>query len=255
MAQRVQAVERALSLLEAIAASATPKSVPELAELAGVNRATAWRLINTLAYFDLVERDGLAGRYTVGFGAMRLAAATNSSSLVRRAKPVLKRTVAKTGGTAFLEVTTRGQLIVLDECRSESPIQVDLGGVNVPLHCGSVGKLYLATLRDDELDAYLQQDLEPLTPFTCTNAEALREQIRQARQTGVAYNYKEHHEEWCGITAAVRDRAGRDLAYVNVTLPTFLTTEDDLRSLTDTMTQAAKEIADLLLNTPTEQTP
>lgn len=248
MSQRVQAVERALNLLEAIAASSVPPTIPELAKATGVNRGTTWRLMNTLVYFDLAERDEHSGRYTVGLGALRLAAATDGTSLVRRARPVLERTATNTGGTAFLEVATRGKLVVMDECRGGNPIQVDLAGMNVPLHCGSVGKLYLATLPEDERDLYLEQEFEPLTPFTCTDPDVLRSQIEEAKSIGVAYNYKEHREEWCGITAAIRDRAGHDLAYINVTLPTFNTTETELRSLTEMMAQAARDIADSITN-------
>ncbi|MBO0870703.1 MAG: hypothetical protein J2P15_19275, partial [Micromonosporaceae bacterium] len=59
-------------------------------------------------------------------------------------------------------------------------------------------------------------------------------------------NYMEHQEEWCGITAAIRDRAGRDLAYLNVTLPTYRWTEAALRSLAGAMRSAAGQIEDRL---------
>ncbi len=47
MVQRVQSVERALSLLDALASYSSPPTIPELAKAAKVNRATAWRLMNT----------------------------------------------------------------------------------------------------------------------------------------------------------------------------------------------------------------
>ena len=62
MAQRVQSVERALSLLDALATYSAPPSIPELAKAANVNRATAWRLMKTLVAFELAERDEVTGR-------------------------------------------------------------------------------------------------------------------------------------------------------------------------------------------------
>lgn len=246
MNDRVQAVERALLLLEEIAASSTPLTAPEIAQRAGINRGTAWRLLSTLEHFDLVERDPLTGRYAVAYGTVRLSMATNASSLVRRARPVLERLAAETDGSAFLEVASRGSLVVLDEARPASPVLVDLAGVEVPLHCGSVGKLYLASLPEDELTRYLSAPLARLTPHTVTDPAVLRAQLEECRRTGVAMNYREHQEEWCGITAAVRDRAGRDLAYLNVTLPTYRWTESELAALAAPLRAAAAEIEDRL---------
>ena len=48
MAKTVQSVERALKLLEVISENQIPLTVPQMAKQAGVNRATAWRLLNTL---------------------------------------------------------------------------------------------------------------------------------------------------------------------------------------------------------------
>jgi DNA-binding IclR family transcriptional regulator len=242
MTDRVQSVERALLLLEEIAASPVPPTAPEIAQRAGINRATAWRLLSTLEHFDLVERDPDSGRYTVAYGAVRLSMATNASSLVRRARPVLERLAKETDGTVFLEVASRGALVTLDEARSTSPIQVDLTGVLIPLHCGSVGKLYLASLPADERASYLAGLLDQPTVHTHTDPVALEEELRACAESGIAVNYMEHREEWCGITAAIRDRAGRDLAYVNVTLPTYKWTLEQLRSLTPAMQAAARAI-------------
>ena len=245
MTQRVQSVERALSLLEALASYPSPPTIPELAKAAKINRATAWRLMNTLIYFELAERDELTGTYKVGPGALRLAAATDNTSFVRKARPLLEKVAAKTGGSAFLEIATRGELVVMDQVRSASPVQIDLAGMQVPLHCGSVGKLYLSTLSDEELDAYLKQKLPALTRYTHNKPSTLRSEILEARTSGLAYNYKEHREEWCGISAAIRDRAGRVIAYLNVTLPTFNHTEAKLRSFGPVISSAATEISAL----------
>ena len=250
MAQRVQAVERALNLLEALVNSSKPPTIPELAKAAGVIRSTTWRLMNTLLYFELAEEIDDSGHYKIGSGAIRLAAAADGTTMVRRARPVLESVAAKTEGSAFLEVATRGELVVIDYCRSSNPIQVDVTGLDVPLHCGSVGKLYLASLPDGELEIFLSHNLEALTQFTLTDPVTLREAIYEARKNGFAYNYKEHREEWCGISASIRDRAGRTLAYLNVTLPTFNTTITDLRNLTPIISEAAREIEELFINLP-----
>ena len=243
MVQRVQSVERALSLLDALASYPTPPTIPELAKAAKVNRATAWRLMNTLVHFELAERNEITGTYKVGPGALRLAAATDNSTFVRKSRPILEQVAIKTGGSAFLEIATRGELVVMDQVRSSSPLQVDLAGMAVPLHCGSVGKLYLATLTDDELAQYFKNKLPALTRYTITKPTQLRKEILEARVTGVAINFKEHREEWCGISAAIKDRAGRTVAYLNVTLPSFNNTREKVKNLAPILLAASEQIA------------
>lgn len=243
MGNRVQSVERALRLLEVISESKVAPTVQEMAKQAKVNRATAWRLLNTLEYFDLIEKDERTGTYKVGFGTWRLATSSSSEGFALRARPVLEKVVKKTGGTAFLEVASRGNLIVLDECRSSDPVQVDLAGIQVPLYCGSVGKLYLSTFSHDDLENYLKKKLEKLTSYTVIDKTKLKKQINEARLTGIAFNYKEHQEQWCGITSAIRDKNNKDIAYLNITLPAFSISEKQLRTFSPLLLEAAKEIS------------
>src|ERR1700756_2387441 len=84
--QRIQAVDRAIVLLKAVAASTTPPTVLELARRCGINRATAWRLLRTLEHHGLVDRDVVTQRYTVGYGATVIASAVTDDALVRRVR-------------------------------------------------------------------------------------------------------------------------------------------------------------------------
>lgn len=253
MVDRVQAVDRALQLLEEVAASPVPIATPELARRAGVNRATAWRLMNSLEYRDLVERDPATGRYQVGYGAARLARATSLESLARRARPVLEDLAEETTGSAFLQVASAGALIVVAEAKAAGPLLIDLAGIEVPLHCGSVGKMYLSTWNDDELDSFLTKPLEKFTDFTLTDPEDLRASIEEIRRTGVAFNYRDHHDDWCGLSVLVRDRAQRPLAYLNVTLPTVRTTRAALEQLAPRLRVAAELIQQRTQPMPTAE--
>ena len=85
-----------------------------------------------------------------------------------------------------------------------------------------------------------------LSPKTITDPIALKQEIDQARQTGVAFNYGEHRSEWCGISAAIRDTRGRDLAYVNSTMPSANITRTQLERLAPVMQSIAHSMAQLL---------
>jgi DNA-binding IclR family transcriptional regulator len=54
---RIQSIDRAVELLEAIAAAPEPETAPVLADRCGLNRSTAWRILATLEHHGLVDRD------------------------------------------------------------------------------------------------------------------------------------------------------------------------------------------------------
>src|SRR5436853_7745767 len=70
---RVQSVDRAVMLLRAISASAQPLTAWELARACGINRSTAWRLLQTLEHHGLTERDEATQRYSIGYTALQMA--------------------------------------------------------------------------------------------------------------------------------------------------------------------------------------
>src|SRR5215831_14660749 len=107
---RVQSVERALALLDAIAAgSPRGSTVAELALACGINRATAWRLLATL------EGRGLVG-----------------------------------GDPAILAVGRRSGLVYVDEVAPPAVLTVNWLARPVPLHATSTGKAWLAWLPEHE---------------------------------------------------------------------------------------------------------
>lgn len=238
----IQSVERALTMLEEVAASTSPPSASEIAHRAGVNRGTAWRLLTTLEHFQLVERDPFSGRYAVGYGATRIASASGAVPLVRRARPVLERLGVELDESVYLQVASGRALIVLDEVRGSQPVRVDLPQVEVPLHCGSVGKLFLAFLPDGEIDEFLREPLEAFTNRTITEPDQLRTELAEARVNRFAVAYQEHLPDWGGATAVACDRRELPLAYLNVTVPAYRYTEKGLHALGTPLLNAAAEL-------------
>src|ERR1700691_92345 len=112
--QRIQAVDRAIVLLKAVAASSTPPTVLELARRCGINRATAWRLLRTLEHHGLVDRDAVTQRYTVGYAATVVASAVTDDALIRRVRPLLTDLSLRTGEAVTLGVDKRIKLVYVE---------------------------------------------------------------------------------------------------------------------------------------------
>jgi DNA-binding IclR family transcriptional regulator len=93
----LRSVRRAVTALELIA-EAGELGVSELGRRLDVHKATASRLVSTLAERGLLERDPVNEKYRLGFGLVRLAGAAMAGlDIVREAHPVLEGLAERTG--------------------------------------------------------------------------------------------------------------------------------------------------------------
>ncbi len=114
MAQdRVEAVERALTILEAFDSMQERFTLAELATATGFYKSTLLRLLGSLERFGYVQRDG-DGRYRLGLTPGRLARRhLPSRQLENWIQPVLDALAARSGETASLLQLDDGEA----ECR------------------------------------------------------------------------------------------------------------------------------------------
>jgi DNA-binding IclR family transcriptional regulator len=195
---RIQSVDRAVELLEAIAAAPEPQTAPALADRAGLNRSTAWRILATLEHHGLVERAD--SRYGLGFALLRLAAAAGHEPLVRLAHPLLRALAHDTGETANLAVARRLELVYADQVQAPHVMAPNWLGHAVPLHATSTGKAFLAALPDP--DALIDAPLQRFTDSTITDPGALREELATTRARGYAVSRGELEPALWGVSAA-----------------------------------------------------
>ncbi len=217
-AGRVQSVDRALTLLTAVAAAAPRgETVAELSAHCDINRATAWRLLGTLEAHGLVERDPSTNRYQVGFALLRLSAAAGYDSLVTRTRPILVRVSAQTGETADLAVAGLHGVTYVSEIAPASVLSVNWLAREVPLHATSTGKAFLAGLPAEEVRGLLEAPLRRFTDTTVTEPERLLDELAETRARGYAHCAGELEPTLYGVSAPVPDaKDGRPQAVFSI---------------------------------------
>ncbi len=245
----VQAVGRALSLLQIVAESNNSISIGDLVEKSNMNRTTVWRLIGTLENYGFVERDPLTKGYQLGISANRLAAqATNHyGSLIRRARNSMEKLRDETQETVLLSVPKHYGTLTVDQIDPVHSVRlVDYVNAHLPLHCTSNGKLLLSLLPSEELDIILGQPLEKVTPFTITNPDQLLEEIQIVRRLGIATSVGELDENENGISAPIFDQQNNLIAFISVCGPSFRFTKEKMLALSDRIISATQEITKYL---------
>ncbi len=209
-------MDRAVALLKCVAEATTPPTALELAQACGINRSTAWRLLRTLEYHGLVDRDEITQRYTVGYGAISVAAAATDDALVRRVRPLLEKLAVRTGESVTLAVVKRFNLVYVDQVDPPNLVVPSWLGKPLPLHATSGGKVFLAWLGPGERDAILPKQLPRYTGRTVTDRARLEAELEEVRRTGYGMCNREYEEFSSGVSAAVLSSRRQPIAVINV---------------------------------------
>lgn len=218
----LQSVRRALRALELISEH-SELGVTELGRKLDVHKATASRLIATLAERGFVERDPISEKYRLGFGLISLAgAAVGGNDLVRAARPILDDLAERTHETVNLGVLSGESVVYIDQVTgTRSIVSVSWVGQRTPLHCTSNGKVLLAYATDAERERMLSMPLTRLTPRTITDLRKLRAQLAEVRARGYAQTLEELEEGLNAVAAPVRGMSGDVIAALSVSGPAF----------------------------------
>jgi DNA-binding IclR family transcriptional regulator len=163
-----QTVGRAIALLKLVASSRSQQlRLVDLADLAGLEKSTAHRLLQRLEQEGMLVRDGKTG-YRVGPLAYELGlAARPDSDLHEVSQPALNQLARSTGEMIFLVKRSGFQTVCLDRIDGDFPIRTLTRGIGDrhPLGAGAGGMAILAAMNDRELDFVTPRLAAPLAPY------------------------------------------------------------------------------------------
>jgi DNA-binding IclR family transcriptional regulator len=215
-----QSVQKAAMLLRATAASPDGTSVSALARAAGLPRATALRLIQTMEREGLLLRVPQDDRVLLGPELVRLARQVDMGTLVREiARGPLGELREAVRETVTLSVVAPdgGLDLVFQADGPQHLVPRSWLGQRFPMHASSSGKLMLSTFDEQRVERFLRDPLPALTPHTITTRRALREEIERDRARGYASTIDELEEGLAGVSVGIFGESGALVGTINVT--------------------------------------
>jgi DNA-binding IclR family transcriptional regulator len=215
-------VLRAIDLLEAFTAHAPALSLKDISEITGLHKATALRLLKTLAVRGFVNKDPLTSRYSLGFKLLSMAEiAKGESVLVSQALPALRKVRDALDETVFISVRVGDHRIDIEQVEGlQETRQVKRLGQEYPLYAGAPSKLLLAWMSDPEIENYLARTpLKPFTPRTIVDPIALRAEVAKIRKLGYSEGSDETRSGGASASAPITRPDGGILAAVTLTAP------------------------------------
>ena len=185
MAHRIPAIDRAVDVMEALAAGPAP--IRDLADRLGIPRSTVYRVLNSLEARGLVLRGG-DNAYRLGPQLLRLARAVPAGfDLVAIARPLMDELAHALRCSVKLSVLDGDAALVVATSESPETYAVTTQvGRRFPLHAGAASKVLAAFGAPEVRERLLDGPLVRLTAATITGRAALRAALEEIRAVGHA---------------------------------------------------------------------
>jgi IclR family acetate operon transcriptional repressor len=219
---RVQSLERALDLLEALA-GADDLGVSEIAAKTGLVPSTAHRLLGTLVARGYASQNPTTGRYLLGYKMLELTSGVQDrlGRLRTAARPHLEAIQDETGETTNLVVLEGRDVVYIESVSGTRSVRLHTEvGRSIPAHTSGAGKALLAWRDPSDVVTLLDgAPLAPSTPRTLTTLDALQDDLAKIRRRGYATDNEEHELGVACVATPVLDRGGRAIAAISVSGP------------------------------------
>jgi DNA-binding IclR family transcriptional regulator len=241
---QVQSVDRAIAILYLLAQHGDA-GVTTVANELGVHKSTAFRLIAALEQWNLIEQEGERGKYHLGRGVLRLAAATTARlELPAEARPVCRRLATELGEAVNIAILDNGEAThILQEYAKTAITGRNWLGQRTPLHATASGKVLLAYADPVTVKQTLGVALQPYTPRTVTEPAALEAELAAVRERGWASTAEELEIGLNALAAPIHDGTGEVVAAVGVSGPSYRLTVESFPAAAAHLVAGATEIS------------
>jgi DNA-binding IclR family transcriptional regulator len=251
-------VRTAARALRAFGHADAELGVTELARKLGIGKSTAHRVLATLAAERLLEHDPVTGRYRLGLALYELGTSVSEHvDLHQAALPVLTTLRHSTGEMVHVAVLDGLEVVYVERLESHHMLPIFRRvGHRLPAHVTSSGKALLAALpRADLMGRLAGVTLDPRTPKTITDPQALLADLDRTARRGWAVNLEEGQLGVISVGAPIRDADGRAIAAISVVGAAGRMRGATMSRCTALVTESAAVISARLGHRPTRRTP
>lgn len=216
-------VLKAFGMLDVLVAEPRGLGLSEAARRAGLNKATAFRLLGALQQAGVVSQDAVGGRYRPALKLVAMAEQVLGTLDLRKvAHPYVERVARQSGHGVLVGVLDGAEVVYVDHIPGAHELRVhrSIGGRR-SVHVSSMGKAILAHLPEEIAAAVLTScRFERRTAHTITTPQDFMGHLRDVRAQGWALVQDEDVEGASSISAPVFDHTGHVVGAMGIAVPT-----------------------------------
>jgi IclR family pca regulon transcriptional regulator len=225
----VQSLDRGLSVIRAFDLDNPELTLSEVAQRTDLTRAAARRFLLTLERLGYVGSD--RKRFSLRPRVLELGYAYLSSlGLPEVAMPHLEHLVSEVQLSSSISVLDDQDIIYVARVMTRRIMSVNINvGTRLPALTTSMGRVLLAGLPEEELDAFLDRaDIVAHTENTVRDKAELQRVIAGVRESGWALVDQELELGLRAMAVPIRDAKGRVVAAMNLSAPSVAFGADDV---------------------------
>jgi IclR family pca regulon transcriptional regulator len=221
---------KGLAVLSAFGKQRPAMTLSNAAGVANLSRATARRVLRTLAQLGYVVQDGRAFSLTprvleLGFAYL------SGQDWIDRALPMMKEVSEQLGESCSGSILQGVEIVYVARVPARRIMSTALAvGSRLPAFHTSLGRAQLGYLDGAEIWRRLRSvPMEAYTPFTITDMQALFDRVRADREQGFSIVDEELEQGLRSIAVPILDRTGQAVGAINLSAHTTRTTRNEMR--------------------------
>lgn len=217
----MQAIDRAFTVLRAIASRSGTSTLADVTREAGLPKSTVLRLLIALEDQGAVQTVG--GRYAIGPGLATLShQGAPVSALKEVARPHLVELAEQLQENVSLTIDDGDATLYIDTAVSESSVMVqDWTGERLPYHASAGGLALMSTWPDEAIADHVAAGLAPHTRTTVVTRSGIDTKVASARDTGVVWTHQEFSDDVNGVGAVILGPDGSPVGALNAYGPDY----------------------------------
>ncbi len=240
----IKSLDRAMEVLERLS-EMTGATLSQLASDLGQSPASVYRVLFTLEARGIVDFETGPQTWHIGAGAFLIGSRfLRRTSLVERARPVLRSLMEATGETANLGIEQSGQVLFVSQVETLATIRAFFPpGTVSPMHASGIGKALLAQRGAGQVARILEEHgLERFTEHTFVAPDALLADLVGTRKRGYSVDAEEKNIGMRCVAAPIFDVHGEAVAGISVSGPSSRIPLDAIPGLGAQVIAAAREV-------------
>ena len=230
----MKTVEKMLDILEVFLEQRDEIGIVELANLSGLNISAVHRIASTLVERGYLNQQQKGKRYSLSPKLLQFSGHIQKRMKIRDvALPCLLKLNKMIDETVNLAILDADKAVFIDAVESSHYLRtVPQIGTREPLHCTGVGKVFLAHMREEELERFLNsKGLAYQTENTITDFSKLKQELSIIRREGTAIDNEEFETGMKCVASPVKNGNGNVVAAVSVTIPSARLNSERVREL------------------------
>jgi IclR family pca regulon transcriptional regulator len=208
---------RGLAVLQAFSDHRRSLTMAQISHRTGIPRASVRRCLHTLIELGYAHADG--NQFALSPKVLTLGYSYLSSTpLTVSAHPYLNQVSRTLNESCSLAVLQDHEVLYVGRSATSRIMSVSLTtGSRLPAYCTALGRVLLAHLPPEQLDAYFAHvPLKAMTERTIVSEQRLREILAEVQQQGYALIEEELEVGLRSIAVPVRGASGSVIAALNV---------------------------------------